>query len=669
MEFQNPKILYFLFAIGIPIIIHLFNLRKEKSLYFSNIKFLKEIKHEKRRRKTLKQLLILLTRILTIISIVLAFSNPYFKNNKKNNHFQKNTVIYIDNSFSMNQISNKGRLLDIAKEKSLEIIKNHPETQEFFILTNNFNKQENVSMNKHEARNYILSITTSPIIRTTEEIIKKQNTLSENSSIYILSDLQKISTDTSIINQKDKNNSIYILPTIIEEVNNVSIDSCWISGHINYIKRKVKLNVKLKNYSLKTIKDINVSLKINNRLKTSNIVSIKAKTDTTVSLTFELEDNQRIHAGEIHINDGTLSFDNTLFFSITLENSINVAQIYDETENKYINTLFSTDNVFNYDKVKISNLIYSELQDKDLLIINEINYFDSGFNNFISNYLNDGGSIAIIPMRNANIKNYNTFLSSINCEEINNESFISSRISSLNTNHDLFKNTFKVKKLNKNLDLPNINYSYTLKRNLYTIKDPILLMETGEPFLNHYKKNNGKIYLFTSPITSQNNNLYKHPLFVTIFFNMSIYSINTPRLYYTIQTNNNIEIPQNKINQQKIYKLEGEDTDIIMKYVNTKNDNFLETNLIYNSGNYKLIQADKILNNISFNFNRQESNTDSYSLITLKENNPNIDIWQTDSSYIKQKINNTKTDIYWLFILFSIIFISIEILLIKIFKS
>ena len=150
---------------------------------------------------------------------------------------------------------------------------------------------------------------------------------------------------------------------------------------------------------------------------------------------------------------------------------------------------------------------------------------------------------------------------------------------------------------------------------------------------------------------------------------MSIYSINTPRLYYTIQTNNNIEIPQNKINQQKIYKLEGEDTDIIMKYVNTKNDIFLETNLIYNSGNYKLIQADKILNNISFNFNRQESNTDSYSLITLKENNPNIDIWQTDSSYIKQKINNTKTDIYWLFILFSIIFISIEILLIKIFKS
>ena len=283
MEFQNPKILYFLFAIGIPIIIHLFNLRKEKSLYFSNVKFLKEIKHEKRRRKTLKQLLILLTRILTIISIVLAFSNPYFKNNKKNNHFQKNTVIYIDNSFSMNQISNKGRLLDIAKEKSLEIIKNHPETQEFFILTNNFNKQENISMNKHEARNYILSITTSPIIRTTEEIIKKQNTLSENSNIYILSDLQKNSTDTSIINQINKNNSIYILPTIIEEINNVSIDSCWISGHINYIKRKVKLNVKLKNYSLKTIKDINVSLKINNRLKTSNIVSIKAKTDTTVS--------------------------------------------------------------------------------------------------------------------------------------------------------------------------------------------------------------------------------------------------------------------------------------------------------------------------------------------------------------------------------------------------
>ena len=43
MRYQNPQILYFLFAIAIPIIIHLFNLHKHKLVYFSNIHLLKEI--------------------------------------------------------------------------------------------------------------------------------------------------------------------------------------------------------------------------------------------------------------------------------------------------------------------------------------------------------------------------------------------------------------------------------------------------------------------------------------------------------------------------------------------------------------------------------------------------------------------------------------------------
>ena len=61
MRYQNPQFLYFLFAIAIPIIIHLFNLRKHKTVYFSSILFLKEVKSEKRKKNKLKQLLVLLT--------------------------------------------------------------------------------------------------------------------------------------------------------------------------------------------------------------------------------------------------------------------------------------------------------------------------------------------------------------------------------------------------------------------------------------------------------------------------------------------------------------------------------------------------------------------------------------------------------------------------------
>ena len=73
MTYQNPQILYFLFAIAIPIIIHLFNFRKHKVVYFSSIRFLKEINEEKKAVSTIKQYLILLSRILALAAIVLAF--------------------------------------------------------------------------------------------------------------------------------------------------------------------------------------------------------------------------------------------------------------------------------------------------------------------------------------------------------------------------------------------------------------------------------------------------------------------------------------------------------------------------------------------------------------------------------------------------------------------
>ena len=44
MIYQNPKLLYALFAIAIPILIHLFNLRRHQIIYFSSIRFLKDIK-------------------------------------------------------------------------------------------------------------------------------------------------------------------------------------------------------------------------------------------------------------------------------------------------------------------------------------------------------------------------------------------------------------------------------------------------------------------------------------------------------------------------------------------------------------------------------------------------------------------------------------------------
>ena len=119
MKFLYPSFLFALFAIAIPILIHLFNFRRYKKLYFPNVRFLKEVQQQTQAKSKLKHLLVLAARILSIMFLVFAFAQPYLPvSDKKIDNSEKAISIYIDNSFSMEAINDNGLLLNGAKKKS-----------------------------------------------------------------------------------------------------------------------------------------------------------------------------------------------------------------------------------------------------------------------------------------------------------------------------------------------------------------------------------------------------------------------------------------------------------------------------------------------------------------------------------------------------------------------
>ena len=91
MQFKNPEILFFLFLLLIPLLIHLFHLQKFKKEAFTNVQFLKEIELETRKSAKLKKLLILLTRLLAFAALIFAFAQPFINKNKS---LQKREGIY-----------------------------------------------------------------------------------------------------------------------------------------------------------------------------------------------------------------------------------------------------------------------------------------------------------------------------------------------------------------------------------------------------------------------------------------------------------------------------------------------------------------------------------------------------------------------------------------------
>ncbi len=79
MNYTNPNAFWLLFLILIPILIHLFQFRRYKTLKFSNTYFLSAVNEEEKRSRKLKHLLILLTRILLIIFLVLSMAKPFWE--------------------------------------------------------------------------------------------------------------------------------------------------------------------------------------------------------------------------------------------------------------------------------------------------------------------------------------------------------------------------------------------------------------------------------------------------------------------------------------------------------------------------------------------------------------------------------------------------------------
>ena len=132
MQFKHPEILYFLFLLVIPILVHLFQFRRFKKEYFTNVKLLKEIQIQTRKSKSIKKWLLLATRLLLLIALIFAFAQPFFaakEANKKANEL----VIIVDNSFSMQAKGAKGELL---KRSLQELLENVSENQSFSFVTN-----------------------------------------------------------------------------------------------------------------------------------------------------------------------------------------------------------------------------------------------------------------------------------------------------------------------------------------------------------------------------------------------------------------------------------------------------------------------------------------------------------------------------------------------------
>ena len=631
MRFLYPAFLFALLTIAIPIIIHLFSFRRYKTLYFSNVGFLKDIKKESQKKSKLKQLLILIARILTIICLVFAFAQPYIPIHTDSQK-QPNQLIavYIDNSFSMNALSEQGQLLEVAKNKAIEIAMAYPAGTKFRLFTNDMNPKYQNLFNREQFIQQISEVESSPVVVPLSMIYnryamqKLESTEKTDKNLYIISDFQQAITD--IENFDDKSIFTYFLPLVPNQVANLFIDSCWVEVPAHGLKQEEELFVRIKNSSNQDFQNLPLKLILNDSVKSITNFTVTSQNEIVANLNYT-NNSSGAQMGKIEISDYPFTHDNDWYISYFVKPKLTALAIYGNTPESleglnYISALFKDDDYIQLDETNVQTLQMSQMTRYNTIFLIDLQNFSSGLLNELVNTVENGTSLVLFPGNMENPIQNNIFLDRFNISNITGKDTTTQKISGIDFDNKFFANVFR--KREENAILPEIKSHFKFENNIRNSESTLLWFQNNDKALSVMNENKGKVWIFSFPLNKESESFAKDILFVPTIYNIVLNSLPAQQLSYIIGKDNFVELP----NSQSLdlnSNLEIENIVTGEKFIPVTNVSpqgvRIETGeQITESGQYSVLNDNQPFVTLAFNYDRQES-----------------DLRYTDASDIKSK--------------------------------
>ena len=680
MEFLYPNALWFLFFLAIPIIIHLFHFRRHKILYFSSLKFIQFVEQENKSAKKLRNLLVLIARLLALTFLILAFAQPSFNDSTAKNSVGKNVVaIYIDNSFSMSAKGTEGELLSEAREMVRRIISNAPIETGFLLNTNKLDGIEQRIVSKMEAVEYLDKITYSPLTRKTDEVInwqrnflKKENEEQQRigkQQFVVLSDFQKNTFSTEQLKADDKN-SYFPIQLIPQKIENVTIDSIWFSNPFHKKGDPNELFIQLRNYADKDALNMELHLELG-KSKRDMFIDVPANKKVQTSFQFT-ETEFGFKTGKLTINDKQLFWDDDFYFSYNVAKKSNVLIINGKDASADVQKVFNVEPF--YETKSISEFEFSKdnLNTANLLVLNGLNEIPSGLISEIIEFSNDGGSVFVLPGTNLQKNDYANLLRELNLPSIGTVSTSGLKINKIQYKDPFFKGVFE--KENENLNVPSIVKAYSVSQMRQSTAFTLIELKNGEPLL---VRSNQNAYLFLSSLQADFSNFSSNALFPTILLRAGELSIRSYPLFSIIGKESKIPVFE-EIQNDNPLKLESKSIEFIPLIQKVGNRSYLSISGMeavekLKPGNYSIVN-DGVIGNLALNYDRSESNNALMEKAEIIEAITSQGIKNVKFSTIQDGQSKSPIAIdepakFWrILLLLSLLFILFEIVLLKFWK-
>ncbi|RZS93643.1 vWA domain-containing protein [Aquimarina brevivitae] len=641
MQFKHPELLYALFALLIPILVHLFQLRRFQKVAFTNVQFLKKVVLQTRKSSQLKKWLTLITRLLALAAIIIAFAQPFTANTTVIGKKTK-TVIYLDNSFSMEARGPKGALLKRAVQ---ELLSDIPEDQQFSLFTNT---ETYNAITKKDIQNDLLQLDYSSYqmpysaayLKASQMLGKTQETINR---IILISDFQQKGQPFDLTNSNDSTISLVQLTPISNT--NVAIDSLYLDRDE---KNDLLLQVRLRS----TGKDAdNISLSFYNDQILLGKTAVNIKKNSTANATFKLNENS-LTQGRVIINEPALNFDNKRYFTLNQPEKIKVITI-NEGDDKYLQNIYTSDE-FKYTSYDLTNVNYNDFESANLIVLNELKEIPVSLTNSLKSFVDKGGFVVFVPAVNGTISSYNQFFTLTGNTRFYQKLIQEKKITTIQFSHPIYNGVFD--KEVSNFQYPKVNSFYATQSS-----NAVLLYEDDSPFL--FKQNN--VLVFTASLSKGNSNFKNSPLIVPTLYKIGKLSLKVPEISYTIGKTNVFEVPIS-LSQDGVLRLESKDESIIPLQQSLPTKVRLTTDDVpTKAGIYAIMNDGKPIQYLGYNYDSSESNLQYHSLTT----NATYQVYDSVSDLFEEiKEDATINELWKWFVIFALVFLLIEILLLKYLK-
>lgn len=642
MHFKHPEILYFLFLLLIPILVHLFQLRRFKKEYFTNVRFLKELSIQTRKSSKLKKWLLLATRCLILAALVLAFAQPFFEAKEKNASTNE-MFILLDNSFSMQAKGKQGELLRRAVE---DLLANTPENQNFSLLTNNGDFW-NTDIRSIRRDLQQLSYSAQPFSLEAMMAKVKARKSPYKKDVIIITDGQGLKQKD--LQSLDKDANHYFIVPEAEQKSNMSVDSVYVTQVLdNFYEIEIAFSSRGE-----IDNDVPISLFDNGKLTAKTLLKQDAA-EKTIRFNIPKQDFN----GYVEIEDSGLPYDNTLYFSITKPKRTAVMSIGDAARSAFLKRIY-TDDEFGFVNSVLSALDYSQIENQDAVVLNEIKNIPQALQTTLKSFVQRGGNVIVIPAADASTADLNQFLSNFGALKFGAADTNRKKVSKIAFNHPLYQTVFEKK--TDNFQYPETSLSF----HVATTAPTVLGFENQEPFLAAMQSEVSSVYVFTAPIDKAVNNFQNSPLIVPTFYNMA-------------QNGGHTGVTALNIGDGRPFIADAElGKDEIINVRNDKED-FIPVQQILNNkvkltfgdypqqaGNFGVFSKGKLLRNISFNYARTEGDLSSDGTELLGGQNRSDD---TETIFDRLHSDRTDNEIWKLFVGLCLLFLVTEVCIQKFMK-